>query len=128
MYFLLVLNKFNNKMELIDKKQYKNESLIDKRYFLHRSTKDNEIFYIFKIEKLLDDNPIKYKTIRQYYFCIPNDILRNKCYCYEGGDKIEFLYNDKLFQISENEYLDLFRKFIKNDGEHKDNVNLGIEN
>lgn len=114
-------------MELIDKNQYTQEQLIGKRFFIHKSTKNDEIYYIFIVKSIEDDFPITYNTTKQYSFCIPND-NRVQCFCYDNNHKIIIENKYDLYQISENEYLDLFRKFVKNDGKNKYEINIDFFN
>lgn len=123
----IVLNKLHiNNMNIIDKKLYSSKTLLGKRILIERNTKTDKIYYIMKLTNSQEENyNIQYFTERQYYFCIPTD-NRTKCYCYNGNLPITIGWEDKVYQISENEYLDLFRKFVKYDGNDKYNIDLEI--
>jgi len=112
-------------MELIDRKQYTSHELLNKRLLIQKNKKFDKVYYIFKLTKIQEDHPLQYFTERQYYFCIPTD-NRTKCFCYDSNLPITIEWEDKVYQISENEYLDLFRKFVQYDNNDKYNVDLGI--
>ena len=100
-------NKTNN---------YYDKKFIDNYLYVKQSNKEMDIHHIFKVEDLLDESPITYKVDKHYYFTVP---FNTKCkgFCYHNNlipFKLE--WNDKIYIMDYDEYLDTFRSFIKNDG------------
>lgn len=95
--------------------QYASESMKNKYIYMKRSNKEMDIHYIFSIENVILSNPAEFKTTRQYYFCIPF-MKERHCYCYESNDNIVLNYNDILYELSYDEWLDTFRSFVENEG------------
>jgi len=106
-------------MELIKRdnkaNNYFDNNLIGKYIYLKRSNKDMIIHRIFKINDLLNSNPITYKVDKQYYFTVPFN-QECKCFCYNGTNVIELDYREEIYSITDSEYLNMFRTFVNFDG------------
>ena len=113
-------------MNLIDKKLYSSKTLLGKRILIERNTNTDKIYYIMKLVNSQEENHnVQFFGERKYYFCIPTD-NRTKCYCYNNISVIDIEWNDKVYAISEDEYLDIFKKFVKYDGMDKNNIDFNF--
>ena len=111
-------------MNLIDKKLYSSNALFSKKILIERNIKTDKIYYILKLTNSQEENyNVQFFGERQYYFSIPTD-NRTKCYCYNNISTIDIEWDDKVYVISEDEYLDIFRKFVKYDGTDKNNIDF----
>ena len=105
----------------IKENNYRSENYINKFGYIKKTTKDMYIYQIFKIVGLNELDDHAFNVEKYFYFCVP--IEKNiKCFCYTGSAVLKYNYKDELYILDDDEYLDTFREFIKNDG--KLNTNL----
>lgn len=106
-------------MNIIKKSKHYNtyggEGMVGKYVYMKRVIKDYTLHYIFKIDEILDTNPVKYKTEKCFMFSVPKNKLI-KCYVYDNTSKIEVQFDDNLYEMTPNEWLDTFRSFVKHEG------------
>lgn len=104
---ILNILKYNN---------YGNSSMINKYIYMERHNNDNDMYFIYHINDILNENfPIKYKCNRLYILDIPKD-KNKKTYVHDNLTELELSNNDTLFQISFDEYLKYFKSFIELSG------------
>lgn len=104
-------------------KEFNNPNLINSHIYLKQTIKDGEKLYIGVLDNI-DDNvyTINYKLSKGFFFFIPTD-NKLKGYCYDAKDPVTInKYRDELYILSDTEYLDTFRAFVKNDGLLKDEL------
>jgi len=94
--------------------QYANKNMEGKYVYMKRSNKEMDIHYIFNIKNVISVDPVEYEVERQYYFCIPFDKDR-KCFYYDSKQNVKLDYNDVLYELSYDEWIDTFRSFITNE-------------
>lgn len=108
------MKKFNTKSD-------SNESLINQYVYMHQTNSEMSIHRIFKVVKYIDDND--YIVENHYYFTIPFN-KSCKCFCYNGENKIEF--NDDMYIMDNDEYVNTFRMFKENDSKVANSIPLKI--
>lgn len=105
-------------MEKIEKSKhllsYTDNNLINKNILVIRNTKSNKQIYIFELINIECKYPVIYKVTKCKMLNIPNN-KKIKSYVYDINNEIKIEPNDILYKISNDEFLDIFRKFIKND-------------
>lgn len=86
--------------------------LIGNFIYIQKNDKISSSHHIFKLTDIIDST---YVGSKHYFFHIPVD-RGNRAFCYDGIGQIDIAYNDKIFVIDEDEYLDTFRSFVRHDG------------
>lgn len=87
-----------------------------KYIYMKRSYTEYEIHYIYLIDSILVDKfPQKYKCKRLYIYNSPK--LNNKVsFVTDNTDILELTNNDTLYEISFEEYLKIFKEFVRCSG------------
>lgn len=108
----LILDNIKNITDIYSSDDIKNAYL-----YMSRSDKENDMYYIFKVEDILTKTfPIKYKLKHMYMMLVPKNPER-KAYVYDKYNEYEIKYSDVLYKMSYDEWLNTFRIFVKYDGE-----------
>lgn len=109
-------------MKQIESFDFNNPKLLKSYIYLKQSIKEGEKLYIGILDNIDSDIlvhniiSISYKLKQGFFFFIPSN-NNLKGYCYDAKNTISInKYKDELFILSDREYLDTFRAFIKNDG------------
>ena len=97
--------------------EYAKSFMIGKYIYMKRSNKEMDIYYIFNIKNIIEENPVIYKTNKCFYFCVPFNKER-KCFCYDDKVNLELKYSDILYELSYEEWIDTFRSFVDNEGKY----------
>ena len=95
--------------------EYAKSFMIGKYIYMKRSNKEMDIYYIFNIKNIIEENPVMYETDKCFYFCIPFN-RQCKGFCYDSKTNIELTNKDVLYELSYDEWLNTFRSFVENDG------------
>lgn len=91
-------------------------SMLNKYIYMERHDPESDLYFIFKIVNIEHPkNPIKYNCDRLFILNIQKD-KKDKAYVYDNLKDIELTNNDTLYQISLNEYLTIFKSFVKLSG------------
>lgn len=95
---------------------YGNSGMINKYIYMKREDKENTMYFIYKINSILNDKfPVIYECNRLYILIIPKD--KNKENIVKDDlTKLELTNNDVLYQMSIDEYLGIFKIFVNYDG------------
>lgn len=108
-------------MKKLEKTKQNNEYinidiLKNKSVYFCKSDYNSSTYYIFKISKVISTSPLIYEIYRGFMFYVPKD-SNCKAFTY-NIDKKEFNmdYKSDLYLMNEEEYLNTFRNFVKNEG------------
>ena len=103
-------------LNIIKYNTYGLSSMQNKYIYMERHDLENDLYFIYKINLILNDKyPIKYECNRLYVLSVPKD-KNKKAYVYDNLKELELSNNDTLYQISINEYLEIFKTFIELSG------------
>lgn len=106
-------------MKLIKKSKHVNvyagEGMVNKYIYMKRIDKFYELYFIYKIDEILETNPVKYFAEKCYMFAVPKD-KKLQAFCYDNTTKIELLSTDELYEMTAKEWLATFRVFVENEG------------
>lgn len=95
---------------------YGNDGMVNKYIFLKREEEDKYLYFILKVNKVLNNVfPIKYECLRQYVLIIYKDRKR-KTTVLTDLNTLELTINDVLYQLTYDEYIALFRLFVEKQG------------
>lgn len=94
---------------------FANEGMVDKYIYMKRTDQFYELFFIYKIDEILDTNPVTYRTDKCYLFAVPKE-PNKQAFCYDHNTKIELLSSDELYEMTNKEWLATFRVFVENEG------------
>ena len=109
-------------MITIEQNNHYNNELIGKYIYVKQSNDEMDIHKIFKIVEILNEYPVIYKIEKYYYFTIPYN-KECKCFYYKGSkDTYEVNYSDTLYILENDEFINTFRAFIKNDGKSPNEI------
>lgn len=101
---------------------YKSNDMIGKKIYMKRSDKESNMYYIFSINNIINSTlPIKYELKNCFMLFVPHDQNR-KVHVYENYKEIELKYNDLLYELDVNEWLETFRTFVKYDSDYVQNL------
>ena len=100
---------------------YYSETFIGKYAYIKKTIKDVDIHQIFKITGLDPEDNMTYMVEKYFYFCIPQN-KNIKCFCYTGKDRMKYDYKDEMYILDDDEYLNTFREFVKNDGKTSNEI------
>ena len=102
---------------------YYSKEFVGNYVYIKKSNKDFDTHQIFKIVGLSEEDDHTFIVNKYYYFYIPNSNNMNmKCFCYEGNNKCTYGPKDEMYILDDDEFIDTFREFIKNDGKSKNEV------
>jgi len=100
-------------MKLVENKLTKD--IINKYIYIHKENKESNYYHIFKIKKIIGNNPITYLLDTSYYFSISKN-LEVHCFCYEDLNRIEIGKNDEMYELTQKEFENTHLIFLKYDG------------
>ena len=87
----------------------------NKYIFMKRKFTEYTEYFIYKINEITNEKfPIKYSSDRSYKLIVYND-YNKKMYLKEHLDEIELTNWDELYEISVQEFINIFKQFIEYD-------------
>lgn len=106
-------------MRLIKKSKhlnvYANVGMVNKYIYMKRSDNNYDLYFIYKIDEILETSPVKYKADKCYLFAVPKN-KNCQAFCYDNTSKVELLSTDELYEMTAKEWLATFRVFVENEG------------
>jgi len=94
---------------------YANESLLNQYVYMKRSDKEYDRYYIYLINQIILNVTPKYLLSKCYILHVPkND--NTKCFTHDSLTEITVNYNDELFILDIDEFIDTFRVFVNSEG------------
>ncbi len=105
-------------MVKLDKSLYDNSEIIGKYLYCKQKTKDAYLYNIFVVDNILKDkytNQITYQVNRYYMLFVPY-IEPRKVFIYDTYKTIELKNCDIIYEMSNSEYINTFRCFLKYEG------------
>lgn len=98
----------------VEKDEMINESFMLNKYFYYKKENQNSInYFIFLCNGILSNMPIKYSCKKGYCFMLPKN-EENKSYLFDDINEIEIMYNNNIYLMSFEEFVDKFKVYIKN--------------
>lgn len=106
-------------MTKLDKSIYDNlDELSNNFLYLKQETKEAYLYNIFKVvslEKNKYTNQITYQTDKYYMLFVPK-LASGTTFIYDTYKTISLGFNDLIFKMTQQEYLDTFRSFLSCEG------------
>ena len=95
-------------------------------FLIKKTSQDYTLYYIGTIKNIIDTTEIETKL--SYYYIIPNkENLR--CFFYNNEKNIINIdSSSKIFELSDNEFIELYISFLDNDKKKKDNIDNSFLN
>jgi len=116
-----------NKIRKNDKiNSYAQLGMKGKYIYMKRKNSECEMHYIFLIRSITNDSPVSYDTSKTFMLSIPND-KELKAYVYEDITNIQLNQSDDLFDLTRDEYINIFKEFVALEGAKSKNISLNFD-
>ena len=95
---------------------YGGASMLNKYIYMKREDAENKMYFIYQIKSILNELfPIIYECNKLYILIAPKN-KNNENTVKDNLTKLELTNNDTLYQITKNEYIDIFKVFVECEG------------
>ena len=117
------MNKIHNTPKI---NTYKQLGMKNKYIYMKRRNEEFTMHYIYIIDSISNEEPLKYLTSKAFMLSIPHD-KELKAYVYENIQYIQLLPNDTLYELTRNEWINIFREFVSLEGVQSKNISLNFD-
>ena len=110
---------------IIKSNSYANESLLNQHIYMKRSDNEYDRYYIYLINQIILSITPKYLLDKCYILHVPkNDNI--KCFTNDSLSELTVNYNDELFVLDRDEFIDTFRVFVNSEGLYRKDLPIKI--
>jgi len=117
------MNKIHNTPKI---NVYKQLGMKNKHIYMKRKNSEYTMHYIYIIDSIEDEDPVKYLTSKAYMLSIPHN-RELKAYVYEDLQYIKLLPNDTLYELTRDEWINIFREFVSLEGVLSKNIVINFD-
>ena len=100
---------------------YADSSLLNNYMYMKRDTTEYDVYYIFRLDEIIATNPPEYVVYKCYTLHIPKE-NKKKCIVKDDVYNIQIRTYDTIYILDRDEYINMFRNFVKYEGLFKEEL------
>ena len=100
---------------------YADSSLLNNYMYMKRDTTEYDVYYIFRLDEIIATNPPEYVVYKCYALHIPKE-NKKKCIVKDDVYNIQLRTYDTIYILDRDEYINMFRNFVKYEGLFKEEL------